>query len=94
MTFAKDRHLIQFKSMLDFCGLEYTENSPATWSGYNHKSKEYSKLKVKTMIVVTGHFYDELFAFFDDADQLITMESHVVSGMPSGRVEELMQNEL
>ncbi len=78
-----------FIEMIERCGLECTRHSPGRWRGKINRLGMVD-LEVADEVTVYGHFYDELSAYFDAEGNLITMESHVVFGAPTGRVEELL----
>lgn len=81
--------LEEFCAMLDTAGHSYeiSENDRLVYRGYPN-----TEVSVPTtLVVVDGHFYDHLYAYFDKVGKLIEMISHVAYGLPgSKRAAELL----
>lgn len=68
-----------FKQMLDHSGLKYEvdEDGQYHWCAGMGPGAPTQTVDVAKCVVVAGHFYEDLTAYFDHNEKLLTMESHV-----------------
>lgn len=83
MSAMKQTQLDTFIIMLESAGHKYSViNSPMHWLLNGYGRRKIMTTDSYTLIIVEGHFYDDLSAYFDSNGDLIEMLSHVVVGHP------------